>query len=444
MDSLKHMVAVVGAGPAGLFASRFLANNGARVALINRDIKPGGLAEYGIYKSKIKMKKGLRKQFARILELPNLDYFGNVKVSGGGPIFLSDLVDMGFQSILVATGAQGTKWLNLPDEHLPGVYHAKDLVFHYNLLPPYGNRRYLLGPEVALVGAGNVMMDIARYLIRDQKVKKVTVVVRRGPGDIKFTRQELEHVALNMDLQALDNEINRVAPIIKAVGQDIDSIKQSFQDGLPKALEPVSSTNLHFNFLASPTRIVGDWTHGATALEVEENTLVQVDGRTKPKSLGTKKLISADTVVFAIGDTIDKDFAMPIDWDSYAVNPEPTFPVDGVSYEAYDPDAKAPIKSVFLAGWARLASNGLVGDARRDGENAARAILQYLETVPVNENIDATYGNFQNWVAEHLEQVILKEDLLKLENAELNQQQSLGLDDFKFAANDEMLEIIGK
>jgi ferredoxin--NADP+ reductase len=423
------MVAVVGAGPAGLFASRFLANNGMRVALFNRDIKPGGLAEYGIYKSKIKMKKGLRKQFARIIELPNLDYYGNVKVSGGGPIFLSDLVDMGFKSILVTT---------------PGVYHAKDLVFHYNLLPPYSNRRYLLGPEVALVGAGNVMMDIAHYLIRDQKVKKVTVVVRRGPGDIKFTRQELEHVALNMDLQSLDAEINRVAPIIKAVGQDIDSVKQSFQDGLPKALEPVSSTSLHFNFLASPTRIVGDWTHGATALEVEENTLVQVEGRTKPKSLGTKKLIPADTVVFAIGDTIDKEFALPIDWDSYAVNPEPIFPVNDVSYEAYDPDAKTPIKSVFLAGWARLASNGLVGDARRDGENAARAILQYLETVSATENIEATYGNFQNWIAEHLEQVIDKEDLLKLENAELYKLQSLGLDDFKFATNDEMLEIIGK
>ena len=135
---------------------------------------------------------------------------------------------------------------------------------------------------------------------------------------------------------------------------------------------------------------------------------------------------------------------MPIDWDSYAVNPDPAFPVDGVSYEAFDPDAKTPIRSVFLAGWARLASNGLVGDARRDGENAARAILQYLETVSATENIEATYGNFQNWIAQNLEQVIVKEDLLKLETAELNKLQSLGLDDFKFATNDEMLEIIGK
>ena len=444
MELRKNMVAVVGAGPAGLFASRFLASNGVHVALFNRDIKPGGLAEYGIYKSKVKMKNGLRKQFASIMELPNLDYYGNVKVSGGGSIHLSDLVEMGFQSILVTTGAQGTKWLGLPGEHLPGVYHAKDLVFHYNLLPPFSKRRYLLGPEVALVGAGNVMMDIARFLIRDQKVKKVTVVVRRGPGDIKFTRQELEHVALNMDLQSLDDEINRVTPIIQAVGQDVDSIKQTFQDGLPKALDPVSSTNLQFNFLVSPTRIIGDWTKGAKALEVEENTLVKVEGRTKPKSLGTKRLIPADTVVFAIGDTIDKEFALPIDWDSYAVNPEPAFPVYGISYEAYDLDARQPINSVFLAGWARSASDGLVGEARKDGENAARAILQYLETLPEIKNVEASRQKYQNWVTENLEKVVTKEDLHKLKEAELKKIQTLGLEDFKFTTNEEMLKIIGK
>jgi len=440
----KHMVAVVGAGPAGLFASRFLASNGVRVALFNRDIKPGGLAEYGIYPAKIKMKTGLRKQFAQIMELPNIEYLGNVKVSGGGPVFLSDLVNLGFQSILVTTGAQGTKWLGLPGEHLPGVYHAKDLVFHYNLLPPYSDRRYLIGPKVALVGAGNVMMDIARYLIRDKKVEKVTVVVRRGPGEIKFTRQELENVVKNINMETLDAEINRVAPIIKAVGQDVEEARQSFKDGLPRALEPVSSTILEFSFLSSPIRIIGDWTKGAKALEVEENTLVAVDGRTKPKGLGTKRLIPADTVIFAIGDTIDKAFSLPIEWDSYATNPNPSYPIDGVSFEAYDPDAKEVIKSVFLAGWARQASTGLVGVARKDGENAARAILQYLETVPEIENMEETYGNFMNWVDDHLHQVITKDDLLKIESVEQEKQESLDLEDFKFETNGEMLSIAGK
>ena len=126
----QFSVAVVGAGPAGLFGARELANQGIRVALFNRDIKPGGLAEYGIYPNKHTMKNGLRKQFRQVLDIPNLDYYGNVTVGEEGDLSLDDLRGLGFQAILVTAGAQGTKWLGLPGEDLVGVYHAKDVVYH--------------------------------------------------------------------------------------------------------------------------------------------------------------------------------------------------------------------------------------------------------------------------------------------------------------------------
>ena len=96
----QFFVAVIGAGPAGLFGARELTNLGARVVLFNRDIKPGGLAEYGIYPNKHTMKNGLRKQFRQILELPNLDYYGNVIVGAQGDLTLDDLRALGFQAIL--------------------------------------------------------------------------------------------------------------------------------------------------------------------------------------------------------------------------------------------------------------------------------------------------------------------------------------------------------
>ncbi|MBV9435614.1 MAG: NAD(P)-binding protein, partial [Acidobacteria bacterium] len=77
-------VFVVGAGPAGLFAAQKIALAGHTVVILNRDIKPGGLAEYGIYPTKDKMKTGLRKQFAKVLALPNVHYFGHVCVGGSG------------------------------------------------------------------------------------------------------------------------------------------------------------------------------------------------------------------------------------------------------------------------------------------------------------------------------------------------------------------------
>ena len=133
---------------------------------------------------------------------------------------LEDLLESGFQAVLVTTGAQGTKWLRLPGENLPGVYHAKNIVYHYNLLPPFSEKKYLLGNRVAVVGAGNVMMDIAHYLIRERNVDEVIVVVRRGPAEVKFTRVEMETVGANLDLLALEAEFARVAPCMQAAGQD--------------------------------------------------------------------------------------------------------------------------------------------------------------------------------------------------------------------------------
>lgn len=107
----QQAVIVIGAGPAGLFSARELANAGLRVAVLNRDIKPGGLAEYGIYPSKHKMKEGLRRQFRQIMQLPNLEYFGNITVGESGDLTLADLKAMGFRAVMVTAGAQGTKWL---------------------------------------------------------------------------------------------------------------------------------------------------------------------------------------------------------------------------------------------------------------------------------------------------------------------------------------------
>ena len=86
----QFFVAVIGAGPAGLFGARELANLGARVVLFNRDIKPGGLAEYGIYPNKHTMKNGLRKQFRQVMDVPNLDYYGNVTIGARGDLTLDN------------------------------------------------------------------------------------------------------------------------------------------------------------------------------------------------------------------------------------------------------------------------------------------------------------------------------------------------------------------
>ena len=148
----QYVVAVIGAGPSGLFGARELAMQGIQVVLFNRDIKAGGLAEYGIYLDKHVMKEGLRKQFRQALEQPKLDYYGNVLISTKGDFTLDQIRAMGFDAILVTAGAQGTKWLGLPGEDLEGVYHAKDVVYSYNKLPPFSQKHFRFGKHCAILG----------------------------------------------------------------------------------------------------------------------------------------------------------------------------------------------------------------------------------------------------------------------------------------------------
>ncbi len=443
-QNLANMiVAVVGAGPAGLFASRHLAGEGVQVVLFNRDIKPGGLAEYGIYPSKVKMKEGLRKQFRQILEQPEIIYYGNVTIGQKGDLTLADLRALGFQAILVTVGAQGTKWLGLPGENLAGVYHAKDLVYHYNKLPPFSEKKFRIGRRAALVGVGNVMLDIAHWLVRELKVDEVIAVARRGPAEVKFTKKEMETVARNLDLEALDAEIERVAPVMKAVGQDPEAAKAFILSALPKAEDPVSKTRLRFEFLASPARILGGERGEVRGLEVEDTTLIPGDGEPQARRLGTRRVLNVDTVIFCIGDRVDENFGLPVRKNEFVKNPNPRFPVTGLSYEAYDPDLDRPIERVFVAGWSREASSGLVGVARKDGENGALAVARYLETQPAPRNRGEILENLARRLQNLEKPVVTKEHLGKLTEAEICEAKRLGVEDFKFGTNAEMLRVMG-
>jgi len=429
----QYVVAVIGAGPAGLFGARELANQGARVVLFNRDIKPGGLAEYGIYPNKHTMKSGLRKQFRQIMDLPNLDYYGNVTVGAQGDLTIDDLRALGFQAILVTVGAQGTKWLGLPGEDLEGVYHAKDVVYFYNSLPPFSQKPFRFGKRCAVIGAGNVMLDITHYLAREKKVDEVIAVVRRGPMEVKFDKKDMEYVIDNLDQAALDEEIKRITPILQTVGQDPETAGASILEALPKALPKVSNTRFRFEFLASPVQMIGDAEGKLTQVEVEENILVKTNGDTKAKGTGNRRRLDVETVIFAIGDKVDESFGLPIEWNEFVKNKNPRFPIDGISFES-------TVEGIFVGGWSRQASTGLVGYARKDGTNASKAVWQYLQTKqPIEPNLEAVTAKVRGLG----KPVVLKDDIKKLEAVELAEAQKRGLEAFKFDNNDDMLQAMG-
>lgn len=437
----KYFVAIIGAGPAGLFAARELAAQNVDVTLINRDIKPGGLAEYGIYPEKYRMKEGLRAQFRQILALDSINYYGNLKVGDHSHLKLSDLQSLGFQAILVTVGAQATKWLGLPGENLDGVYHAKDLVYHYNQLPPFSGQEFHIGRRVAIIGAGNVMLDIARYLSGLPQVEEINAIIRRGPAEIKFGRAELEYIAQRLDQPDLNAEMLRVEPIMRALAQKPEDFMDFIHQAFGKACNSHSNASFRLRFLVSPTRIVDNGHGHISGLELEENSLMLENGEVKAYGLGTCRMLPVDTVIFAIGDRVDRDFGIPVQDSEYAKNPFPQFPIDGNSYEAFDPQNNRPLAGIFVAGWSRKASSGLVGVARKDGVSGARAVIQYLQQSAAPGALSPEQISRYLHSASPL--LVTQTDLMRLDAVERERAQQLGLEDFKFGTDQEMLAVVG-
>ncbi|MBN1876572.1 MAG: FAD-dependent oxidoreductase [Anaerolineae bacterium] len=445
----KPVVAVIGAGPAGLFGAEQLVKAGARVALLNRDIKPGGLAEYGIYYDKYTIKAALRKQFRKILECPDIDYYGNVTVGEEEDLTLNELRQMGFQAILVTVGAQGAKWLGLPGEELEGVYHAKDVIYYYNNLPPFNRQVFKIGKRVALVGVGNVMADMAHWLIYDLKVDQVIAVARRGPSEIKFDRRELEYIAGSLNLEDLDTEFARIAARVEVVGQDLAESKAFILSALERAPVPMSNTQLHFRFLSAPRQILGDENGRVAGLKIDDTELIlQENGDTRSRRLSTSYTLDVDTVILCIGNKVSDTFGLPVAWNEFVKSPEARYPINGVCYEVYDPEANTPIEGVFVAGWAREASQGQVGYARKDATNCVKAMVQYLQTRPPIPTGGATSRLALTELKTYLEQlgkpIVTKDDVVRLDEVEQQRAEALGLEVFKFDTNDEMLAAIGK
>ncbi|MEK7434121.1 MAG: FAD-dependent oxidoreductase [Cyanobacteriota bacterium] len=444
-EEKKQTVLVIGAGPAGLYSAGKLAESGKNVVLLNRDIKYGGLAEYGIYVSKHKMKEGIRKQFRKILANPSIEYFGNVTVGKKSSVSLEDIKGLGFDAIMVTVGAQGTKKVGITGEDAKGVFHAKDLVYHYNHLPPFSEKEVEIGKRVAVIGVGNVMVDIAHWLVHTKKVEQAIAIARRGPNERAYTDKEFQAIAYNADVESIKTELDRIKPFLEKVDQDADATFQALTKDCAKPYyEEKSPTKFSFKFLSAPKALITNEKNEVIGLEVDDNELVSKDGKIAAKSLGKTSVIDLDAVIFAIGDTVDSSFGLPVNkWGEFIKN-ETVYEEDPTAnlYELVAPESNKVTEGVFVAGWSRKASDGLVGIAKKDGETCVKYVLKYLEGKNVaNENV---LSDFSKLIADKNVNFINKNDIEKLEAVEKQEAEKRNLEFYKFDSNNEMLEVLNK
>jgi ferredoxin--NADP+ reductase len=371
----SHVIIVAGAGPAGMAVASSLAKAGHEIILLNRDIKFGGLAEYGIFPAKLKLRGGLKKQYWELLEQPNVHYFGNISIGTGRDLTVEDVRGLGASAVIFSIGAQGTKAIGVEGDSAKGVFHAKDVVYHFNRLPGFGDRPFEMGKHVAVIGAGDVMVDIAHWLTRYKKVERVTAIVRRGPVERKYNPKEIRAICSNMDINGIKEEVARIKDRLAAVGQKADEVLKALTDEFTKCEPKVSDTKMGFKFLASPKRILVDDHNRVRGLEMEDNKLDPKGEDTVAVGLKQYYEFPCDAVIFAVGDKVDETVGLPYKGGLFVTNPNKTGndPDDSL-FQAYDEVSGKVIDGVFLAGWARKASEGLVGIAKRDGDWCAEVV----------------------------------------------------------------------
>ncbi len=445
-DPEKHVIIVVGAGPAGMSVANMMAKAGHEVLILNRDIKFGGLAEYGIFPSKLKLRGGLRKQYWDMLSQPNVRYLGNISVGEGKDLTAEELRGLGASAIVFATGAQGTKTIGVEGDSALGVFHAKDVVYHFNRLPGFGDRPFDMGKHVAVIGVGVGMVDIAHWLIRYKKVERVTAIARRGPAERKYNPKEIRAVCANMDLEGIAQEFQRIGSRLEAVGQKPDEVLKGMTEEFTKCEPKASDAKMGFRFLASPKRVLIDANNRVRALELEENKLEPKGDDTAAVGLKQYYEFPCDSVVFAVGDRVDETVGLPYKNGVFVTNPVKTGnDPDDALFQAYDEKSGQVLDGVFLTGWARKASEGLVGIAKRDGEWCAEVVTRYLAThaPKTRSTIEAVLDKLHRYLRERGSIPVDLAGLRALECAEKGYNgDSDCIGEFKFVTNQEMLSYI--
>jgi ferredoxin/flavodoxin---NADP+ reductase len=206
----------------------------------------------------------------------------------------------------------------------------------------------------------------------------------------------------------------------------------------PATEHPEGKPRLRFRFLCSPQAIHADSSGRIDRLTVAENTLFERDGSIACKATDMSASLDVDTMIFAIGDVADPAVGLPYSRDGYAINPDQTDP-KRAAYELFDPQSGKVLEGMYAVGWARKASDGLVGIARHDAEVGALHVLKYLETAH-----ESNFGvaEAQKFLESKGLQVVTKADLESLARAEEKQAQKLGALWFKFAEDNAMLAAI--
>lgn len=403
-DSLPLRVAIFGSGPAGFYAAGELLKQkdvAVCVDMFDRLPTPYGLVRGGVAPDHQKIKAVIR-QYEKIAGRPGFRFFGNVTF--GEDVLLDEVLGH-YHQVLFSTGAESDRRLGIPGEDLPGSDPATIFVGWYNGHPDYRDLQYDLSrvERVAVIGNGNVAMDVTRILARSieelsttdiadyaletlekSAVKEIYLLGRRGPAQAAFTNPEIRELTemqvADLVVRPADLELDEANA--EFLAQAEDRVHQGNMDILTAQIprgEGTKPKKVRARFFVSPVEIYGQ--DAVTGLKLERNRLLKDDGGTL-RARGTGKyeeLPDVQMVFRSIGYKGHPLKGVPFD-EREGIIPN----TDG---RVIDPDTQAAVARLYVAGWIKRGPSGVVGTNKPDAIETVSLMLEDLHDGGVPDGV---------------------------------------------------------
>ena len=376
-------VAVIGSGPAGVYAAEALLRADPPVDVdidvIDALPTPFGLVRYGVAPDHFKI-KSVARTLTKVMEDPRVRFIGNVAF---GTDLTSDDLRTHYDATVFATGSPHDRRLGVPGEDLPGSHAAADFVAWYSGHPAYDPAFPLGARQVAVIGAGNVALDVARVLaqgsaglahtdvpdaalaaLAEHPVDDIHIIARRGPAQAKFTLVELREMAELPDTEVVvdpaELEVDAAGEQAMAARRPTRTMVELFRTwaGRPSEGAP---RRIHFRFLRRPVEITGP--DRVTAVRLE---CAHMDGSGGASGTGEIETLPAQMVIRSIGYRGSPLPGLPFDEGSATVPNDAGRVTDGDG---------APLPGLYAAGWIKRGPTGVIGTNRSDAAETARSLL---------------------------------------------------------------------
>ena len=373
-------VAVIGAGPAGIYASDLLAKQGVNIDLFEQMPAPFGLIRYGVAPDHPRI-KGIIASLHRVLDTPTIRLLGNIHI--GEDITIAQLHEY-YDAVLLATGAVADRDLDIPGENLNGSYGAADFVGFYDGNPRFHRTWNLTATHIAIIGVGNVALDISRILaktanelhtteipdnvyqtLKTNQATHIHIFGRRGPAQAKFTPLELKELdhspSINVVVDPEDIDYDEASIAARRASKSQDLVCQTLEQYAMREPKDAPHT-LHIHLFENPVEILGE-DGNVVGLRTER---MELDGTGHVQGTGKFTEWPVQAVYRAVGYRSDPVPEVPFDQAKAVI------PNDGG--HVLD-DSGNPIPGLYATGWIKRGPVGLIGNTKSDAKETTDMLI---------------------------------------------------------------------